>query len=113
MSAVSRSSSSVGIAEPVARGVTTLEFASGRIGASPAAAGVATSFIIMDRYVGTGSRKETLRLVQSLGKPVDFLDGVVHAEGSAAGGGGAVASEERLGAVGPGADCDALAIDDR
>src|SRR5258708_7834830 len=55
--------------------------------------------------------EQIMRFQQRLGKPVDFLQGIVKTEGSAAGGGNPIAGQERLGAMRPGAHGHSGAVD--
>src|SRR5678816_1956850 len=103
---VSCSSSSEGIVVAWISGLFGL--ASGSSAAAASVAGVASVSLI----AVSKSREERMGLRQPLHKGVNFGAGVVEAEGSAAGGGHAVASQKRLRAMGAGADGDPLAVDD-
>ncbi len=51
--------------------------------------------------------------IKRIGQPVNIVLRIVHGEGSAAGGGQAIAGQQRLGAMGAGAHRDAMPVDHR
>ena len=109
--AVSRSSSSGGIAEPVACSVADAP----RRGPRPSRRrpGGAAGAVAVSSMAHGSQAKKSWAFCKGLGKAVDLVEGVVEPEGGAAGRGHAEAGEQRLGAMGAGPHRDALAVDDR